>query len=556
VSATLQSLGNSISNGLKVRQRDPLAYWTFAVPRLREAFSMFTASDPIRELHLRGPNKGTKTETTAAFVTRCCQKARTLDGVKLPQWRGKVEAAHLVLDFKQQLLSVQPAYERVLGDWPHHVRKQGEAWSSVAIMPIGGDESDESSWSIVHFLTQKNEDTGVGVRADIVAFDEPPKMRILQELRKAAHAGREALRIIAYTPTKPRQWRPLRADAGDTPRRSLAMLGRGRAVCRWSLDEVADRVLSQTKKREMREDYSGDPLFGEDGGARWHGDFTNVEGACPFDSKTLFAMIDAWVREPQLRRINVAIEDPDGRPKHVETVSVEVWSPPMQGQACYQVVDPASGVDDAAHNPAGLQVGEESTGDLQVRWNGYLAPYSLGSLAAALHRHYDQCGTDIEMMDHWGVNVLRGYEQNGGSNLCYEQRELRPGEWAKEVGFRVRDETRAIWIGCIQEWIAAFKAGTPYAICPSRDVLECLLDMELDDRDKAVAGPGVAHAEDFVLLGQRLRRLERPQREMQKPYAPEANLERAMMREAMRPDGERRGRVGHRRLTTTTRRPL
>jgi hypothetical protein len=312
-------------------------------------------------------------------------------------------------------------------------------------------------------------------------------------------------------------------------------------VCRWSLNEVADWILSPRAKREMWEDYSGDPLFGEDGGARWHGDFTNVEGSCPFDVPTIYRMIDEWCRPPEMRRITISIEDPDGKPKQVETIAVEVWIPPDRTRSFYQAIDPASGVE--GNNPLGLQLGCEATGDLAVRWNGYVAPHSAGALAAALSRHYqherrlpegrvvlENAATDIEMMDHWGVNVLRGYEQNGGTNVCYEKRELRPDVWSKEVGYRVNAESRAIWIGCIQEWIAAFKAGTPYAVCRSRAVFDCLLDMELDDRDQAVAGPGVAHGEDFVLLGQRLRRLERPRAEDPQVYVPALTPEELQLR--------------------------
>ena len=110
-------------------QADPLAVWHFTVPRVREAVQLFIADDPIDELHLRACNKGTKTETAAAYVLACLQKRPELDGVPLPQWRGRVEAAQLVLDYKQQLLSVQPAYLRLLGKWPHHARYTGEILS-------------------------------------------------------------------------------------------------------------------------------------------------------------------------------------------------------------------------------------------------------------------------------------------------------------------------------------------------------------------------------------------------------------------------------------------
>ena len=102
-----------------LRAKDPLRFWHFAVPRLKEAIGLFSGDDPIEELHMRACNKGTKSETLAAFGVAMAQKRPTLDGVPIPQWRGRVEGAQLVLDYPAQILSVQPAYLRVLGDWPH-----------------------------------------------------------------------------------------------------------------------------------------------------------------------------------------------------------------------------------------------------------------------------------------------------------------------------------------------------------------------------------------------------------------------------------------------------
>jgi hypothetical protein len=197
----------------------------------------------------------------------------------------------------------------------------------------------------------------------------------------------------------------------------------------------------------------------------------------------------------------------EGEPSTVKTISYEVWKVPEKGKQYYLDVDPASGVDDGKHNPAGLHVSEVGSGDLCARWNGYIAPYSLGVLAGGLSRQYQEAGIDVEMKDHWGANVVRGVNAaRMGHRLAFEHRELRPGTWAKEVGFDQNEETKGIIIGQIQEWLASWKAGHRYAKCPSRKVIECLLDCELDDRGKIVAGPGIAHGEDMILWGQKLRR--------------------------------------------------
>lgn len=524
-----------VRSQLDARRADPLRWWRFgfqgdALDRIRVAFGLLAADDGIDELHLRACNKGTKTETKAAYMLAALQKRPMLDGVPIPQWRGRVEGLQLVLDYPQQLLSVKAAYLRLLGDWPAHVRYEGEYLKSIHVMPVGGDPDDESAWSLVYFMSQKNWQSGTGARADIVDFDEPPKMDILRELRKAAHAGRRCVILIGETPTKRREWAPLRDDYGETPRRTLRRVDRERAEIRWSLDEVADWVLSVEEKAKLRRIYERDPLRA----AREHGDYANTEGLCPFDQGDLAGVIErmiaAWCRDPIIKHIPVQIESAGGAPKLVTRVPVEVWTIPRRNAECYQAIDPASGVDDNAHNPAALHMSDDDTGELYARWNGYMPPYSVGALAAALHRHYNHAWTDVEMKDHWGVNVMRGYEDNGGTKLCYEERELRPGVFAKEVGFDVKHETRSIWVGCIQEWIAAFAAGEPYAPCPSRAVFDTLLDTELDDRGFVIAGPGIAHGEDFVLLGQKLRRVKRPMRETPQHYEPppsEAEVYRA-----------------------------
>jgi len=497
-----------VRQGLERQRRDPLDTWHFAVPRLRDALALYSAADPVDELHLRACNKGGKTTTGSAFMIACLQKRSSLDGVPIPQWRGPVEGGQFVLDYKQQLLSVQPAYLRLLGSWPHHARYQGEAMESLRIQPVDGS-SDESTWSVLHFFSQERKRSGVGFRLDIADFDEPPVMDILREVRKAAHAGRRGLVLIQETPTIRSQWRPLQQDYGDTPRRSIRRVDQDRAECRWSLDEVADWVLSDEEKDQLLRRYRNDPLHSEARSAREHGDYMTTEGASPWGvggTEALLRMLEEAV-DPEVVTWRVSAEKTlDGEPVTVARVPVEVWAPSRSGARYYEAIDPASGVDDGRHNPAGLLVAEVGPGDLVARWNGYLAPYSLGVLGAGLGRQYQHAQADIEMKDHWGVNVVRGFEASTYAQLAYEQRELRPGVWAKEVGWDANDESVAAGIGCIQQWLESYQAGIRYAKCPSRKVLECLIDCNLDERGKIVAAAGIDHGEDLRLWGQVLRR--------------------------------------------------
>lgn len=495
------------------QRRDAISLFRFAVPRLKQAFALFSEPDPIDELHARGPNKTGKTLSKAAFVIACLQKRKHLDGVPIPQWKGRVEGIQLVLDYPQQLLSVKPAYEKLLEGWPHAVKKHGEYLHTIRIMPEGGNPDSERDWSVIHFLSQKNRDTGRGARADIVDFDEPPDMFFLRELRKAGHAGRRSIRVIGETPEHLREWAPIREDYGDTPRRTIRRVDEDRAEVRWSLDEIQSWVLSDEEKAKMRRSYANDPLKD----AREHGDYTNAEGSTPWGERgilTLHKMLEMCT-PPEIVtwRISREVMEKDD-PVELVKVPIEVWKHQESGKTYYEDIDPASGVDDQKHHQAGLHLSEQGSGDLCVRWGGYLAPYSLGVLGAGLALQYNHGWIDIEMKDHWGVNVKRGCDASGYANLYHERRELTPGTWAKEVGFDMNEEVKAIVIGGIQEWLSVWAAWfdngkqgpRPYAFCPSSAVITGIMNAELDERGKVVAGPGLDHGFDMILWGQKLRK--------------------------------------------------
>lgn len=269
-----------------------MSEWRFAVERLREALRGFVIANPIEELLMRGPNKGTKTESAAKYVLECLKKAPELDGVPLPQWDGPVHGLALCIDYPQQKLSVQQTVLRLIRDWPHRARFKGDRiLSSLAVAPYG-EEKPESEWSELIFLSEENRNTGTGARADITWFDEPPDMDILRELRKAPHANRRGIRLIGNTPINVDQWYPIAEDYGDLgkddklTRSTLWRVDAERAQVRWSLSEVADFVLPPAEKDKLRRIYATDPHRE----AREHGDYVDASGTSPFDHFALAAM--------------------------------------------------------------------------------------------------------------------------------------------------------------------------------------------------------------------------------------------------------------------------
>lgn len=494
------------------RRDDPLEHWHFAVPRLRDVFRMFVGDDHIDEAHLRACNNGTKTETAAAYVLSCLQKRRELDGVELPQWTGPVSALCGVLDYKQMLLSVQPAYLRLLGNCPHHARYTGEVLSSIHVQPIGGG-SDESQWSVIHFLSQENRRSGVGARADLVHFDEPPVIEILRELRKAAHANRPGIRIIGETPTLKRQWLPLREEYGDTPRSSITRINKYWAECRWSLHEVADWVISAEDKERKLINYGRDRI-GRDGkprpdplyDARVYGDYVNASGSCPFDEVGLENLLELCV-EPDVREWHVRreVNGEEGRIYTQDVVPVEVFADARPGRKYYIDIDPSSGIDSPEHDPGGLEVTEEGSGETMVVYDGYLGSYGLGILGAGLARQYNNSAVDPETNGGWGEGVLRGLADQGYGNISRQKRELSPGRWHTDFGFKTTVESRNAMIAAGQAWTESWREGKGYGKCPSRRVIAQFMDTVVTTEGKVEAGPGY-HDEHVILRCQALRK--------------------------------------------------
>jgi hypothetical protein len=543
--------------------RAPLDFWHFAVPRLREAFALLTADyQPVSELHAIGPNKGTKTQSDAAYIVACAQKRKVLDGIRLPQWRGPVECVQMVLDYPQQLLSVQPAYMKVLGEWPHHPRYQGATLKTLHIMPALGNPRDEREWSVVHFMSEesrKNRGTrALGVRADVVGFDEPPHIDTLRELRKAAHAGRRLILLLGYTPTVRSQWSPVIEDIGRSigsadSRDRIVRIDRRRAAVRWNLSEVSDNVLSRAEKDDLLLSYLGpamdfehplDPLAK----ARWYGDAIDTSGLCPFEIKALSQML-AECGKPEVRewKITREVEGENGLRKVTARAEVLVLFDARPGAHYYLNVDPSKGIEGGNHDPGGILVSEMGTGEDVAMYEGYLGTYGLGVLAAALARQYNGAVVDPENNGFAAEGVLRGLADSGYGNIAHELRPFSGGEFKKVLGFNTSPQSRTTKIEAVQEWVKAYAAGAPYARCRFPRIIETLMDTILDEKGRTSAAPGY-HDEFLILKGQSLlkTRLRRPDpllvRATLAAKRPEADLEPTLAQ--LLEQEERGGRMG------------
>lgn len=513
MSTSLADRHARVRAGLSLRDRDPLSFFRFAVPRIRDAIaSLSDADSPVDELAARSCNGGGKSLGMATVGLALAQKRPTLDGVPLPQWRGPLTMVQLCLDYPQQVLSVQPAYEKMLGNWPHKARKNGDTLQSLRVMPVGGS-SDVSTWSVIRFMSERNKLSGTGVRSDVVLFDEPPPIEILRELRKAKHAGRRGIRLTWFTPTIRRQWAPLKEDYGDGPRSSFRRIGKRWAEVRWSLDEVADWVLTDAEKAALIEDWAKDPLAE----ARRHGDYVDASASCPFRIPQLLRMLEECV-EPDVRDWWVKREVPGdtGVTKAVTNVKVLVLKDPVPGHRYYLNIDPSKGIEPSSAiigfqqrlDPGGILVHDETEGEDVALYEGYIGSYGLGTLAAGLAVQYNYAAVDPESNSGWAEGVMRGLADAGYANVYKRVKVMEQGRETTKWGFDTTTETRPAMIEQLQAWQDAYGGGVVYARCQFARVIQTLLDTVLDLNGKPVAAPGF-HDEFMILKGQQLRRLHR-----------------------------------------------
>lgn len=495
-----------LKSGNALKDNDPLSFWHFSSEQSREGASLLTQG--VDELLLRGPNVGGKTECQYALALAMLQKRPTLDGVPLPQWRGRVDAISLELDYPTQKLSSQQTVLRLLGRWPHHAKWKGDdILSSLLIKPLNGND-DQSTWSTLTFMSQENRRSGTGVRSDLVLANEPPDMDIWREVRKARHAGRRGVRIIGMTPIHRRRWQRIKDEYGDCPRDTVRRVGRYWAEARWSLwhnkalgREHVEQLLIEYGRD--RPEQSRDPLYD----ARVHGDYIDTTGLCPFDSATLQLMLADCI-DPEVREWNITreVNGENGLARKNVKVKVHVLNDARIGATYWLGIDPSKGIDSPTHDPGGVLVSEMGTGEDMAMYEGYIGSYGLGVLGAGLaHTQYADSVVDPESNSGWSEGVLRGLSDSSYGNIAKTQKMLQPGTWETKLGFETTDITRPAMIQAIQEWVESYRIGLPYARCRFRRIIETLLDTILDEKGKPVAAPGF-HDEFLILKGQSLRK--------------------------------------------------
>ena len=494
-------LAQRIQYGLTLQERDPLAFWSHANDMFRRA--TLSIGEGL-EVYVRVGNGGGKTEWGSAVVTALMQGRPELDGIPLPILPTHSVAAVLVLDHQQQVLSVQPAYLKHLGDWPHEIGWKSRANNiigTIKVRRIGSGINTRGMWSTIHFISQENPNATIGARFHVAHADEPPKEHIWNEVRARAIPGQPFIRLITATPLIRRQWYWLKEQF---PEEFTGQPYKGRIELRASIYDNA--FMPESHREKLVESWRDDPLFK----ARVYGEYVDASGKCPFDIPVLQDLLrhaDRFRRKEW--EIEREIDTDSGRTTTKETIEYEILHDKKAEEAYYLNLDASAGIADKLHDPCAGELWTRGTlgiPTLTGYYNGYCGAYGLGFFGAGLAKDYNNALVDPETgSSGWGAPVLSALANCGYGHIAQRGRkEVKPGVWEPELGFATSSETRPGYIAAIQEWLRSVKSGRPIAHIGHPVVLQQMLDTVLDEKGKPVAAPGY-HDEHLILAGRALK---------------------------------------------------
>ncbi len=480
---------------------DPLERWI----TMSDAQDMVLANLGRGEILDGVANKAGKTTLAVVFVA-LARGRRTLGGFDLPSIPQPSSWVVASLDFKQQLLSVQPKYLEALGDWPHKPRYNGDHLESLRIKYEGCASDDPKDWSLITFISAKNTQSGTGFRGNGYHCDEPMPMWLLRELRKMGESGSILVGLITATLIKRSQWQPLRPDyppefEGQWHKGFLRI--RGPAFNPLDLDDttVGNRALTRADKQALMDLYANDP----DKDARILGLEIDSENSNP-----LRMVLDEIRRQFDEARDGDIVEwkvtrevpTPVGKQLLTEIVEVEEWEE-VDSSCVYRViVDTSMGIDDGAHDPGMAQVVNMTHRTQVARYQGFIGEYGMGVLAGSLSKKWNNGRVDVATTGGYGEACLSGLRAAGCTSLVSRQIKSKDGKIDRtDIGFKENADTRKEFVGALIEVFKAARAGHPFLTIRSRADLAELLDLSFDDKDRTVRVPGVHHGEVLTTMG-------------------------------------------------------
>lgn len=498
----------ALGSFLDKRKRDPLLGFRF----MSEAQRIFVRQCMTDETYLRAGNSSGKTAIGAMLGIAMARGIEEVDGEKIPQLGTPNLGWVLTQSYKQQVDASQKAYLKWLGQWPHdisYVAGKGKGYiETIYIATSGckhgmGKTCDTCSRIVFHC---EESESSIGGRIDWAHADEPPKEEVWREVRGRRTAGKQFVKYITATPLDAERWGWIQDDfsgclvyasrhvtGGEKDLYGTAMNGRAEVRC----TIYDNQALSASDIEAFLQDFRGDPFLN----ARIRGEYVDATGACPFD----ITVLDRWQSrcvDGRMDRIIVQteVDRADGRMVTPIEVDVEVWHDNEADEKYILIADPSAGIKSRGHDPAGLAVFSRRRPRLVARYNGFLAPHGLGSLASILAQKYNRALVDVDMTGGYGGPFLTGLGKY--SNISHDTDPDKPGYMNQRLGFRITAGNRSEIIGSIQQALSEDSIEIL-----SADALSCLrnivLSVSKSGFSKYEARPG-RHDEDMILIGRAL----------------------------------------------------
>jgi len=499
----LQSVAAAAQRYLEASARNPFASLVLSRPQRR--FIEMVAQG--LEVYWCSSNWGGKSFAGALVTVAAARGLTNIGGVKIPKLKTPIRASVLIRSYDQAADSINPAYLKALGTHPHRIGWIDKGLGHIGAIRVKPDDckSDEDQhWSIIRFISQKNQESNLGGRLDVCHADEPPVQFTWAEARKAGFSGRGFLSFITATPIHASEWGWIESDYEQAHEQPYE----GKVRLQTSLYDGIPEVLSRAEADELaNHKWKNDPHRK----ARIYGIPVDVSGACPFNAEHL----ERWRKRcepgtPDKILVKSKVDSAvTGRSKVDLAMECFRWSEDkaLPDETYYLTADLASGVESPMHDPLCIQLWARRSRRLVLTWNGYVHPYGLGWLAGILtHRYNSPLGAvmhDPERNGGFIDQYLEGLddalrERGLRPNVARENYRSKPSTWATREGYAQNKESRDNLIGALQRALAADD-------CDIRDigVVDCMANCIYDDMGRIVARYGY-HDERLICTGRAL----------------------------------------------------
>lgn len=475
--------------------RDPLQWFRFRSPKQREVVKSIHEHETL----LRGSNASGKSRLGGAISVALARGMKELDGEPLPPVEVPNIGYVLCDSYKQMLDSTQGAILKALGNWPHKIAYvQGDAKGYIESIHVktelcshdSGEKCGKCSKIVMHVAESGS---AVGARVHWAWADEPPDEKQWREMRVRKVHGRKMYRWVTMTPLDATKWHWIKEDFDG----SLDNPKNGRLELVTTLYDLhKSGFYTDEDVTEMERAVQGDP-YAE---ARLHGDWVDIRGDCPFDSEKLRLWLRTRARPPKTRTFVIQSEEDtkEGRQLSLVSAEVEIYHEVEPDESYIGVLDPSLGIKSKVHDPAGIIVIARRRPRVVARYDGYIAPYGLGSLGAAIGTRYNNALLDVDLTGGYGGPCLTALNAARYRNVNQDMAPDSLGVVSPRLGFKITAINRQEITSAVQQAILEDSI-----LIESGALIQSLIDTVVDHNGKWLAGPGT-HDEGMICLGRGL----------------------------------------------------